>query len=288
MVEQDFYDQLKVSDKGQEYLDIISKSKDQALIPEPGYEIHHIFPTSLGGLNINSNKVKLTIFDHCRVHALLAQAIPCYKTLQPLTYMSTGQISKVSDLERITLQEVYNWAELREKALHHPKSPEHVEKSRQTRLNQHLKRTPEHVAKMSRKGMISINNGEVGKLIYPEELEQWLAKGWVRGRTPAAKARISKAHEGLPGTSVGYKAIHKGDETRKVKASEVDSYLLKGWLLGESERICEKRREGRKKAETNSGKVRIRKDGKGKLIRKVDLQQCLEQGWELGIVRNKK
>lgn len=285
MVEQDFYDQLVVSPAGQEYLDIIKGARGRPLIPEAGYETHHIFPTSLGGLNININKVKLTIFEHCKVHALLAQAIPCYKTLQPLTRMSLGQVTKISDAERVTLDEIYNWASLREKALHHPKSREHVEKARQTMLSRHYTRTPEHIVKMSRKGMISINNGEVGKLIYPEELDQWLAQGWVRGRTPAAKARISKGHIGLEGTSTGYKAIHRGDETRKVKAAEVERYLAEGWQLGESELICRKRKEGKLNAPTNLGKIRIKKDGKGKVVSKDELQSYLDQGWVLGIVR---
>lgn len=286
MIIEDFYSQLEASPPGQEYLEEIQKAKSRALVPEQGYEIHHIHPTSLGGANTNNNKVKLTIFEHCKVHALLAKAIPCYKTLQPLTRMSLGQVTTLEEAELVQLEELYQWSELREKALHHPKSREHVEKSRQTLLARHLKRTPEHIAKMSRKGMIAVNNGEIGKLIYPEELEEWLSKGWTRGRTPASKARLSKAHTGLKSNTEGRKIIHFGDQEKKVAPEEVQSYLDQGWELGRASGFVERHRKVlEKNGTTNVGKVRIKKDGTGKMVPKNQLQSYLDQGWQMGIVR---
>lgn len=267
MIEQDFYDQLKVSEAGKQYLDLVSTCKVRALIPEPDYEVHHIFPTSLGGLNVNANKVKFTVFEHCKAHALLAQAIPCYKTLQSLTKMSYGQVKTLEDAERIELDEIYNWSQLREKALHHPKSPEHIEKYRQTMAKRHIKRTPEHIAKMSRKGMIAVNNGEIAHLIYPEQLDEYLAKGWTKGRTPKTKERLSQSHKGLPSTSLGKKAIYLGNKELKVNPEDLQKYLDQGWV------------QGRPVEKTNAGRIRLIKDGRRKFIHPEDLDKYLQEGW---------
>jgi hypothetical protein len=267
VIRQDFYDQLEISEVGQQYLNLVSLCKNRALIPEEGYEIHHIFPTSLGGLNVNDNKVKFTIFEHCKAHALLAQAIPCYKTLKPLTKMSYGQVKSLQDVERVELDEIFKWSELREKALHHPKSPEHIEKYRQTMAIRHIKRTPEHVAKMSRKGMIAVNNGEIAHLIYPEQLDEYLAKGWTKGRTPKTKERLSQSHLGLPGTSLGKKAIYLGNKELKVNPEDLQTYLDQGWVLG------------RPAGKINAGRIRLTKDGKRKFVYPEDLDKYLNEGW---------
>lgn len=266
MIEQDFYDQLKVSEAGKQYLDLVSTCKVRALIPEPDYEVHHIFPTSLGGLNVNANKVKFTVFEHCKAHALLAQAIPCYKTLQPLTKMSYGQVKTLEDAERIELDEIYNWSRLREKALHHPKSPEQIQRYKETMAQRHIKRTPEHIAKMSCKGMIAVNNGEIAHLIRPEQLQEYLDKGWTRGRTPKTKERISKAHLGLPSASEGRKAIHLGSKLLKVKPEQLQDYLDKGWQLGNPIQV-------------NLGRIKVTKDGRLKFVTKDQLEEYLLEGW---------
>lgn len=37
----------------------------------------------------------------------------------------------------------------------------------------------------------------------------------------------------------------------------------------------------------STGRIRIRKDGIGKVVKPEDLQSYLDQGWELGIVKHK-
>lgn len=286
MIEQDFYDQLNVSEAGRDYIALVESCKSRALIPEPGYEIHHRFPTSLGGLNVNANKVKFTVFEHCKAHALLAKAIPCYKTLQPITYMSVAQVQKLEDLEKVTLEDIFEWSKLREKALHHPKSPEHVEKFRQTLKAKGMKRSPEHIEKMSRKGMIAVNDGEHSCLIYPDQLQEYLDKGWVRGRTQKVKEKLSNAHRGLSGTSTGRKVIHFGEKERKVKPEEIQAFLDQGWSLGRAEGFAA-RHAVKMEGKFSTGRIRIRKDGIGRVVKPEDLQSYLDQGWKLGIVRHK-
>lgn len=267
MVKQDFYDQLEISEVGKQYLNLVSLCKTRALIPEEGYEIHHIFPTSLGGLNVNDNKVKFTVFEHCKAHALLAQAIPCYKTLQPLTKMSCGQVRTLEDAERIELDEIFRWSELREKALHHPKSPEHVEKIRQSKKG--VKSKPEHVKSRAekRRGTTTVTDGVVTKYVKIADLEEWLTKGWTRGIGSIRRERMSQSHKGLPGTSLGKKAIYLGNKELKVNPEDLQKYLDQGWVVG------------RPVGKINAGRIRISKDGKGKFIHPKDLDKYLNEGW---------
>ena len=286
MIEQDFYDQLNVSEAGRDYIALIESCKSRALIPESGYEIHHRFPTSLGGLNVNANKVKFTVFEHCKAHALLAKAIPCYKTLQPITYMSVAQVQKLEDLEKVTLEDIFEWSKLREKALHHPKSPEHRKRLSEgaKATNKHL--TEEHKAKLDQTGKIAVNNGEYSHLIYPDQLQEYLDKGWVRGRPQRVKEKLSNAHRGLSGTSTGRKVIHFGEKERKVKPEEIQAFLDQGWSLGRAEGFAA-RHAVKMEGKYSTGRIRIRKDGIGKVVKPEDLQSYLDQGWELGIVKHK-
>lgn len=286
MVRQDFYDQLTLSEVGREYLSLVSECKNRFLIPEQGYEIHHVYPTSLGGTNTNDNKVKFTVFEHCKAHALLAQAIPCYKTLQPLTRMSNGQVNKLADTERITLDELYHWSELREKALHHPKSPEHIEKNRATHLGKKL--SQEHIDKRTAKrlGTVTVTDGIVTKYIPVNELEQWELKGWRRGISEDRRKKLKESHTGIVGNTVGRITMHLGDKEIKVKPEEVKLREIEGYTTGRAEKFAKNHSE-RMKGKTNLGKVRINKGGVGKLVSKDLLDFYMGDGWKLGLVKHK-
>lgn len=286
MVRQDFYDQLEVSNAGREYLALVESCASRILTSEPGYEIHHIQPTCLGGLNVNDNKVKFTVFEHCKAHALLAQAIPCYKTLQPLVKMSYGQISKISDLEKIELDEIYRWTELREKALHHPKSPEHIEKNRQSHLKLHFKPSQEHLKKMHQGGKVAVNDGNVCHLVSLENLPKYLEQGWTRGRTPATKQRLSNSHKGVISPSQGRKCITKDGKELKVNVSELDKYLAEGWKLGRDQSFNQKRQKYFIERGDQTGlRVRINKDGVNRLVLKTELDDYLLDGWKIGMFK---
>lgn len=124
---EEFYKTLKESESGQEYLAMIGKIKQEnrgPKIKDDGYEAHHIHPVALGG-DFQGELIKLTCFEHCVCHVLLLKAIPCYETLQPVVYFSEQRIQNISEAERITLEEIYSWSQLREKAAHQPKSETH-------------------------------------------------------------------------------------------------------------------------------------------------------------------
>lgn len=115
----EFEKALLKSEWGVKYLEFIQahRNKNLPLIKEPGFNIHHIQPKALGGLNEDENRVKLTHTEHCIAHGLLAKALPSYKTLKPITKMSYGQYTKLSELEKLTLEECVEWGKLYQNSL---------------------------------------------------------------------------------------------------------------------------------------------------------------------------
>ena len=284
MLEQDFYDQLELSVPGREYLALVDSCKSRVLVPEQGFEIHHIQPTSLGGLNVKVNKVKFTVFEHCKAHALLAKAIPCYKTLQVITRMSSGQVKKLSDVEAVTLEECFEWSVLREKALHHPRTEEHRLRNRLGHLGKKLH--PEQVRKRTEKrvGTVTVTDGKITRYVLPSEVEGYEKQGWYRGISEDRRRRLQESHKGMVSPCLGRVYVHRGDEETKVCESDLQDYLEKGWARGRKESFLRNYRTGMV-GKTNTGKVRINKDGVGKLVTKSELQSYLDNGWVLGIAR---
>lgn len=200
----EFKNILKSTDKGREYLNLVLELKTKAL--QRG-ERHHIHPRALGGSDSTRNLVICTSFDHCRLHALLALAIPCGETLFPVLRMSSSQCKTLSDLEKISLEEVFQWSESRQKALEELHKLPYTEKRLQkmseshkgkstSRKGQHLSDAHKEALKKawagkpkpwlrgkstSSLGKVWINRDGIGKRIYPNELEKFESEGWVRG-----------------------------------------------------------------------------------------------------------
>lgn len=286
MTESEFYSKLQESEPGREYLDLISSCLGRTLKPESGFEIHHKFLTSLGGKNVSENKVKLTVFEHCRAHALLAKAIPCFKTLQPITRMSSGQVQKLEDLEKVTLEEQLEWSKLRYKALHFPRTQEFKEKDSQSHLG--LKMSKEHVEKRTAKrlGTVTVTDGEVTKYVTEEKAQELVKQGWKRGISEYRRQRLQESHKGLESTSRGRICIYRETQERKIFPEELEKFELEGWKKGRNPSFNIKRQEFFKNNSIRGTKVRIRRDGVGKIVPKVELQKYLDEGWKLGMVKH--
>lgn len=80
-------------------------------------EIHHIVSRALGGSNDPTNLIRLSCFDHIRAHILLYRACPCRKTLLPIIWMSSKEFRHISEKERETIEQMEEWAQLRQEAL---------------------------------------------------------------------------------------------------------------------------------------------------------------------------
>jgi len=187
---EEFYSTLESNEYGRKYLDLIRKvqSECRGLGIEEGYERHHIHPKSMGGVkSLEKNGVKLTTFEHCQAHVFLAKAFPCYKTLRMISALSRNQITQVSDLDRVTLEEVYGWSELRKQSvkLHserlkgHPVSEESTKKRLETRrrrgIKPHSQKGAHWVYRETPEGIIERHLA--GEKSYQEYLQQGFLPG---------------------------------------------------------------------------------------------------------------
>lgn len=141
----EFFRRLKSSKEGRKYLKLIeeNKGKDRNLSWERGFERHHIQPRALGGSEDFSNLVKLTVFDHILAHLYLAKALPCYDTVAATCIMCGKQVKSLSEIQKISLKEVYVQANIRQlrRQFVKPKTEEEnrhfVEQSKKTRIEKY-------------------------------------------------------------------------------------------------------------------------------------------------------
>lgn len=200
------YAALQQSIPGRQYLSLVSSNTP--VKEGQRFEIHHKHPRALGGDNSESNLVRLTTFQHCLAHLLLAKSYPCLETLNPIILLSGKQVHTLSDLEKVSLEECYGWSKLREKAfeeLHRQNfftdevrkkmSESHRGKPTSRRGTTLPDQWKEKLSKVwtgkpkpwlrgkstSSLGKIWINKNGVGKRIYPQDLEKFEQDGWIRG-----------------------------------------------------------------------------------------------------------
>lgn len=203
LTEEEFYEQLQNSKEGLEYLKIISSGKKSVHYlkdREPGFELHHIHPKSLGGSqSLKQNGVKLSVFDHCKAHALLAKAIPCVETLYMITALCRNQVKSLADLDKMTLDEFYSWTELRKQAYKakseslkgHPVSEEVRRKVSEN--NRKLGLKPPSRPKGSvgtTRGKIQVWRGMKKKYIWPDQLENYLQQGFGRKAPECVRKKL--------------------------------------------------------------------------------------------------
>lgn len=172
--EEDFYSILGQTQEGREYLDYVCDpaKRSRSIVREKGYELHHICPRAFLGSNSQNNLVKLTVYEHCEAHLLLAKAFPCYETFLPITKLCGKQIKELTDLERTSLEELYHFSELRYRALH-CKKPEH-QRQKIAEANRQKAKDPEYL-KLLRKPKSEATKAKLRKP-KSEEHRQKLAK----------------------------------------------------------------------------------------------------------------
>ena len=159
-----------------------------------GYiEKHHIIMRSHGGSNDTSNITYLTAREHFIAHWLLARIYPTdYKAQAAFKMMADVKYkNRYTPSSRAV-------AEAREKAakldsinkLGKKKPKEQVEKGAATRTGtlqkeatkQKISETLTGRTRPEILGRLYINNGKHTKMVFPQELEDYLQSGWAKGR----------------------------------------------------------------------------------------------------------
>ena len=281
-----FLQTLEESEEGQQYLKLVyqAKKNDSTLDAESGYEIHHIQPISLGGENIPANMVKLTLFNHCLAHLMLAKIFPVPEMYFVLNKMS-GKIHKnLSDLEQITLEDVYRWSKVRNNLkaavrglrcnIHNDEGVlkkvliDELPVWEMQGFRRGLSETQKARNRTRNAGKVYISNEElqVNRMIPRENLDSYLEQGWQLGRL---KSWHQKQKGKIP--------VFRGIKEKHVRPDELQEYLDRGWTRGTGE----KQRTNHGKA--MKGKIRLcREDIGGIMVDPEDLQKYLDQGYKKG------
>lgn len=242
----EFFENLQKSDFGRKYLTLVESCRDRELKKEPGYEIHHVFPRCFGGSNEKSNLVKLTVYEHLLGHYYLVKALDHPKLWYSFSFIIGPQFNKLTKEERLNLQELEGWAQLRESALHRHLTEEHKQRIGQANKGKlvGVKRPKELVEQIIR-SRIESGHSKHSK----ETIEKIRIANTGRKRSEEYKLRMSKLKKGCPGfftgkshspesneknrkAHTGRVHINNGVQAKMVHPSEVQQFLEEGWVLG--------------------------------------------------------
>lgn len=143
----------------------------------------------------------------------------------------------------------------------------------------------------SLKNRIAITKDGDVKRIQPEELDKYLAEGWVKGMPESFSEMRSNDVKGKV-------HIHKGEEQKFIYPDELDKYLAEGWVKGLPEahrkNLSESKLGDKNPAKRDDVREKIRKANLGKIwvqngIEKVFIhKEELDKYVTLGYVRGKK
>lgn len=98
----------------QQYYQLLVGKEPSTLKNERGFEKHHIIPRCFGGSNDKSNIVKLTTYEHILAHYYLALGTENIHMFTAINLMMGKSFKKLSDLERVKIEELEHWSVIRE------------------------------------------------------------------------------------------------------------------------------------------------------------------------------
>lgn len=320
---QEFTKELQKSEYGKSYLNLVERvrSEERGIKKEKGFEIHHIQPRGLGGVVKSSeNLIKFTVFEHCVAHTLLARAIPCLETFAPILKMSYRQVKELADLDKISLNEIYGWSELRSQARkEHSKAFKGTLRLYDPKNNYRWKivRGQEDLNEKLQEGFVRIQkvqmcNEKLNKniIVFPWQVSEKESEGWKVGglkKGPVSeevRKKLSESHKGGKshlGIPVSEEARKKIAETLRRKGCKPPSSKGKKrmYLSGSRKFILvypddiesflrsgyelrEPKKYVKKGTCSATGKVWVHKGSRDMRVLKSCVQSFLEQGYELG------
>lgn len=252
----EFFEQLQKSKEGLQYLQLIESAKVRTLDSSVPRELHHVHPRGLGGaVREKSNLVWLTVFEHCEAHVLLANAIPCYETAVPLNRIAGKQFKSLTDLEKISLEEIYEWSKTREASrsrvgrkgrIPWNKGKKMSDEYRQKISNSHKHRNYRPLSEEERhlrgQKISEAKKGKPGRKHSEEEKLRQSQKNKEKGIKPPIrtgkinseehKQRISEALKGRKCPSKGTTWVSLDSLHKRIPLEKLQNYLDLGYRLG--------------------------------------------------------
>ena len=282
----EFFEILQKTEEGQAYLSLIEQNRGRSLVKESGYEIHHILPVAMGGNSSADNLVKLTTYEHLLAHYYLVQSNCHPKALYIFSFIIGPQFNKVSKEEQISLEQLKDWAILREKARHRRLTPEHAEKISKALKGRKLSK--KQCKQMSdqrkgwNKGTVWIHKEERAIRCTKNSLDEYLGDGWEIGMPVSFSEKVKQ------GVAKGFKHIFT-EEERQGRSDRLRARYAAGWQnprkglkFDHESELCQKL------SASHMGKKRVHKDGVNKWVDSENFSKFIEDGWEAGFVRSKK
>lgn len=252
----EFFEQLQKSKEGLQYLQLIESAKVRTLDSSVSKELHHIHPRGLGGaVRDKNNLVWLTVFEHCEAHVLLANAIPCYETAVPLNRIAGKQFQSLTDLEKISLEEIYGWSKIREESRSRlgrkgripwnkgkKMTDEYCQKISNSHKLRNYKPLSEEKKKLKGQKISEAKRGKPGRKHTEKEKQQQSERNRIRGIKPPTRAgksnselhrsRISQALKGRQCPSKGTVWVSLNSIHKRIPQEELQNYLNLGYHQG--------------------------------------------------------
>ena len=295
---EEFFKQLNSCEYGRQYLELVNNPENHLGKMDKG-EVHHIHPKKMGGdLKAPENLVKLTTFNHCLAHVLLAKtAMQLHsnwigEALMPIVWLGQGQqFHSLSELEKITLEDIYNWSELIK--LGHKKQAECTKgkpawnsgkkcpQISKARKGQKLsEETKQKIRENNRANVPEVRKKISKKLkgrVFTEEHKQKISiklKGKKTGK-PSWNSGKHGIYTEEQLNKMGRKnkgSIHMNNGIKNITVhsrEEAEIKLIEGYSYGRMETIAK-------------GCRFMNKDGVVKQVLKQDIEKYKELGWNFG------
>lgn len=252
----EYLDELTIFQVKDLYDELLNKSLEN--IDNHSYdnlytEIHHIVPKCIGGLDIKSNLIKLTVSDHIKAHILLSKMYPDVDKLKYAMFAVT-LYSKKSSPERINTilsMDISSLSKIREQAV-------------KARIG---KKLPIEVRKKLSESHKGNKNPNYGKHRDEETRKKISESHKVENLSEESRKRLSNSKKGENHPMFG-KIL--SEETRKKmsesKKGEKNHFFGKHHTEETKAKLSALNKG--KKIQTEESKKRISEGNKGKLISK--------------------
>lgn len=236
------------------YYELLLHKEPTTLKKERGLETHHIIPRSYGGSNDRSNLVKLTVYEHILAHYYLAIGTDNVHMFWAFKLMiGKRQYNKLTDLEKVKLEELEHWAELREQARSRmfsdearakisQKAKERWERFRKTgridEVRQNIARTTKEGMEQSVRSQIKVRHNRGCKKYWnPETGEQrnWypgmpeFESPWIRGKRPMTQETKDKLSRTMKSNQHKW---YYNDELKQTRTFKLTETVPIGWMPG--------------------------------------------------------
>lgn len=241
------------------YCNIIKNAKNRNLIVGSYYEKHHILPRSfrLGGENDNKNIVKVTSREHFLLHFLLCKM------------KTTFHFSMVAAFGKMNCD---------------PYGKRYIN----SKLYDYYRKNIGILISESKTGRIPIKNENSTKFIFKNELEQYLANGWMIGQYSSPKTTLARQTSNI--NRAGFVWINDSTKSMHIRKDELDKYISEGWLKGRGKCINTSNLKGNPDAKASQARRArecsiMNKSHKNKYVKNELISEYLNEGWVLGAFR---